>query len=130
MNKANRIKAVKLLEQLFDKWKERLYLEDWEFEVVETKEPPQKDNALLAVEPDPVYLQARIYIFPAFYHAYEEGYDIESLILHELIHCVESETITLMEDMANHKIVTQEQRIAAIERMTQRLTRAFLADKK
>lgn len=126
MKKSEKDKTFKELKLFFDKWKKRLFLQDWHFHVQQMPTDGGREGMLLSIDPDPVYLQARIFVYPHFYVAAAEGYDIESVVVHELLHCIQSETFFLMEDLAKHKVVTQEQRVAAIERMTQRLTRALL----
>lgn len=128
MTKTQVQNAIKDLERVIKKWKSRLFLQDWHFEFCPAQQS-RDDHASLAVDANPTYLQAQIFIFPEFFKVKRRERDLELMVVHELLHCVESEFIGLFEELENGRNVTRKQKIDAVERMTQRLARSFLRRK-
>lgn len=116
------LKEIKKVEKLVKRWKNQLFLQDWDIEVVEGKN--SKGEAMLYVEPDPAYLNAKIYVCPLFKQLPEEVK--EECVVHELVHCINAEFSDLFSALLQGELVTQKQKFDSEERVTQRLTRIIL----
>ncbi len=120
-------KLRKELRVLIAKWRPRLYLNEWHIDLNFPMEGPEESGGmtvLAEIDACPVYLTARINVYPAWF---ERGKDArEKTIVHELCHCLTQEMSNLVSNLQNSVLVTHPQRIDAVEKLTQRLTHIAL----
>lgn len=107
---------------LVDKWRPRLLLGEWFFEIVYADKDIDGShtcNVLAEVHSDPTYLKATITIYPAYLAAPP---DIrERALVHEMCHCLTEEFKRLGEDLLAHQVVTAGHFNNVWERLTQRV---------
>ena len=121
--KAQRAEVQKLIER----WRPRLYLNEWHVDIVYMKDSAKPDpssvgggQTLAAIQPDPVYLQARIEIYPEFWA--EPPWQREKALVHELAHCLTQELFDLVRALWRDETVSQRDARERLERLTQRIT--------
>lgn len=125
--KAKKKKSVRRPEhaQILERWRGRLLLNEWHFSFVHSKMDKHIDGdreCLAEISACPIYLTARITIYPAWHRKSREVR--EHTLVHEMAHCLTQEAWDAMGSIQNgvvyHKHVTTD----IIERLTQRITNA------
>ena len=112
--------------KLLSKWKARLNLSEWQIEIlhVNSEAEDHKDDVgegdtLARVFPDPVYLQAQIQLFPAFWKRTVR--EREAALVHELCHCITEELYNAVRASWRDEVVTRRDAGERLERLTQRI---------
>jgi hypothetical protein len=104
-------------------YKPRLNLQEWHIEIEgaekDLPDPDEDGECLMDCNADPVYLQAKIRIFPAF--GKRKRRTRERAVVHELCHLVTQEARDLANRARLGKMVTVTETTAVFERMTQRI---------
>ena len=112
--------------RIIEKWRPKLFLGEWHFDVQHAKEADPTDahdlDTLACVNADPVYKLAVITVYPAWY---AKRPDVrEHAIVHEMCHCLTEEVWRLaqrlQEGYAIHPNLVHE----AVEKCTQRIANA------
>lgn len=107
-------------------WSPKLFLHDWNFHIKEGDPNSELalSGAVLSVDPNSTYLEANIYIYPNLVVVPEAR--LEEVVLHELIHCLQAELIGLFHEYESGRVVNRKQKIDAVERLTQRMTKIII----
>ena len=112
----------KLIKDLVDKWKGKLFLGDWHFHIcLEDKDNEQGNCA--TINPCFTYMNATLCIFPSFWQ-YEEY--AEEYIVHELVHCHIEGLASITKDLHDGRYHAPHSITHAVEKLTQRFTRCVL----
>jgi len=126
----DRKEAEKEVQAFVQRWKPRLNLNEWHIETEsadkDLPDPDEEGDCLMDCNADPVYLQAKIRIFPAF--ARRARHNRERAVVHELCHLVTQEARDLANRARLGKMVTVTETTAAFERMTQRIANIATAN--
>jgi hypothetical protein len=120
-------KERKEIQRLIDKWRPRLFLSEWYFNLeYPTENCSNKEgyNTLADISPDVVYLNALIRVYPAFFKKSKQAQ--EEAIVHELCHCITQylwDTALRLRNGYNvHEMAIQDE----VERATQRIANVAL----
>lgn len=107
-------------------WTPRLLLHEWRlaFSTVDKDQDNEDGETLMDCSPDPVYLMAKIRIFPAY--ARKDKAMRELALVHELCHLITQEARDLINRSRMENNVTAAETRATIERLTQRLANVAL----
>lgn len=124
MSKAPSDKSRKEVSRYIDKWRSRLFLHEWFIDVDYPKEDLVLDDGrsgdvLAEVDPDPVYKNARIKIYPAWFR--KERKVREFAVVHELCHCHTQEMRGIAGSLKNGVLYHDHQIADANESLTQRV---------
>lgn len=114
-------------QSLINKWKRKLFLDEWKIETRESKNNCVDDDGaqtLADINVDVTYLNALITIYPCFYKSSKESQ--EQAIVHELCHIITQEAYDNMHYLLNGKLITPSAQELTIEKMTQRIANAIL----
>lgn len=129
---AVRARERRSVEVIIARWKPRLYLSEWEFEVQLMSEP-DRDNSpddpdgetAAAIHASPTYLQALIQIYPLFWEL--KPSHREKVIVHELSHCLTQELFNVIDAAYSGRAVNYVDASEKLERLTQRITNLALS---
>lgn len=124
--------ARREINALLKKWVHRLNLQEWTIDVVFMNGADPIDTAtsgdtLADCSPDPVYLQAKIRIYPAWMQ--RDPWRREQAVVHELCHLITQPARDLVNDSRMGTIVQPNQVRDMIELLTQRVTNIALGTK-
>ena len=108
---------------LVDEWTKKLFLHQWELEVIFKEEAGNNPDALAYVNPNHIYRKARLVIYPDLFTCNKQ--QIKEAIIHELIHCVTEELPALLFTMNKGTMVTDSEIEDATETVIQQLARAI-----
>lgn len=114
-------------QSLINKWKRKLFLDEWKIEARESKNNCVDDDGaqtLADININVTYLQAIITIYPCFYK--QDKQTQEHTIVHELCHIITQEAYDNMHALISGKLVTHSAQEITIEKMTQRIANAIL----
>lgn len=127
-------RARKEVDRLVATWKKRLYLTEWEIEVVHADNdahpeahPVGEGDVMAEVDACPVYLQAIIEIRPSYWKLSPS--QREKAIVHELSHCLTQEIYGLLESQWRGLAVMEREAVSSLERLTQRIANIALSRK-
>lgn len=117
-------KSTHEVRQMIDRWRRRLLLNEWNFNLVYPAQDVDCDGAgvLADISADGVYLTARIRIYPAWFR--KDKQTREHVLVHELCHCFTEEAWHLLRSQNNGVAVHNHIITDAIERLTQRIANA------
>lgn len=107
--------------KLIDKWRGRLFLHSWHLDLFYMKEGEGEGgwDVLASINANPVYMKAKIQIFPAFW---DRSPDVqEEALVHELCHCHTQALVDLVHRQQDGGQVTHQERIDTLERLTQQI---------
>lgn len=114
------------------RWKPRLYLSEWEFEVQFMDKPDSDDSpddpdgeTAAAIFASPTYLQALIQIYPFFWDL--KPTHREKVIVHELSHCLTQELFNVIDGAYSGRALNYNDACEKLERLTQRITNLALS---
>lgn len=126
MKKKPKVKQQPEYQRILERWSGRLLLNEWMFSFVEEKDQAagryDDRDCLAQISVDPVYLTARITIYPAWHRKHPAVR--EHAIVHELCHCFTQEVWDHMGSLRNGVLVPAHQATDSIERLTQRIANA------
>lgn len=116
--------------KILDKWKRKLLLNEWFIDTIFPAEycegTPDGYNVLADTSVDPVYLNAKIRFYPAFFEAPNDVR--EHAVVHELCHCLTQEAWDNMGKLYRGEMVSGCQQRDIIERLTQRISNVAMRD--
>lgn len=118
--------AIKEASTLASLWQQRLLLNEWriDFHTMGRDEETEGSQTLMDCSPDPVYMMAKVRIFPAYG---TKDKDMRELALvHELCHLLTQEARDLVNRSRMENNVTAAETTSAIERLTQRIANVAL----
>lgn len=118
-------KKSSVVRPIIEKWRPRLLLGEWAINLnyPESDVDQSGDRTILAyVSADPVYLNATIHIYPAWFDRSDEVR--EMTLVHELCHCFTQEVWNMMDMQHRGEVVPDRYQREAVERLTQRITNA------
>ncbi len=119
-------KARKEIEKHVFIWRDRLLLNEWAIDI-ELAERDLEDHdgrgeCLADISADPVYLKARLRVFPCW--SLRSKAKREEAILHELCHCLTQAARDLLKQAREGETVHHHQMRDTIELLTQRICNA------
>lgn len=111
-------KARKLVDKFISKYKEKANISHWTItaKFIEEQEFYNKNKTLASINADDVYLNAEIFIYPAFFK--ENIKEQEKIIAHEISHCLTNPIADLCGELISGKLVTSRE----LEKETEKLT--------
>lgn len=109
-------------------WRRQLFLNEWTLhtEFVPSDNSHGPDFVLAEIDASPVYLEAHITIYPAFWRAPKKTQ--EHCIVHELVHCLTQESLDIMRKQAGGAMIPESLYMETIERLTQRVSNIAFRD--
>lgn len=111
---------IKLVNDIIIKWKEKLYLQEWDLKVKIKLEACENFPGRIAdISPNEIYFKATINIYPNFWK--ESGKEQELDLVHELCHCHTEESDQICRDLLAGCLRTAAHIHDANERLTQRM---------
>ncbi len=114
----------KWIMQILKKWRDRLLLNEWYFDVL-YKEQDIIDVGYTTntdITACPVYLKATIRIYPIYFTQSRD--EQEKALIHELVHCLTQEVWDTTTRIQNGYFVSKGDVRDQCERLTQRITNA------
>lgn len=119
------LKKRKEISSMINKWRGNLLLDEWYIDVSYIQDDLDNDDCAYTnadITADPVYLRAKIRLFP---HFLEETLDVqERVILHELCHCHVQELWNIATKLKEGNLVHGGIISDIAERLTQRIANA------
>lgn len=114
----------KRVENWIEKWRPRLYLQEWYFNIEYMSGSLDSDDYIInaTIMACPTYLKAKIRIYPDFWSIDKDRQ--ERIIVHELSHCLTQELWNVTDDLHMGKLVSQDTIKQIAERLTQRISTA------
>ena len=106
------------IKKLVEKWKKKLYLQEWEVLIVFKDE--YKDNVAAENHVRVPYMFSKIIIFKSFWNDPKKVQ--EKIIIHELCHCITERAYDAFLELVNYKIVTMVDIESIREQLTQKIT--------
>lgn len=113
---------------LVRKWAPKIFLDEWRIHVSFPKSQLKWEHGITNcdIQVCTTYLEARMRVFPSWFHAKPE--ERELMIVHELCHIHTQELADQVIALKDGRLVTESQYRHAHERLTQRL--AYIAMRK
>lgn len=115
----------KTIAQMVERWRKRLLLNEWQIFIEFPDKDPEDDGGgatLASISPCPVYMEAKMRIYPAWFRRSPEVR--EHALIHELCHCITQEAWDALRHQHNGALVHENMQRDIMERLTQRLTNA------
>jgi len=121
-------KKVKRINKWVEKWRDKLLLNEWSFDVqlMESDKTSDGYRELASITACHVYFKGNIKIYPLFFLSRLKVQ--EQNLVHELCHCFTQDAWDAMADLHYGKLVTPDSQRIIIERLTERIASvAFLS---
>ena len=124
-SKAPTKKQIAWVTKTLQTWREHLLLGEWYLHTAYMSDDIEDEHFLTnaTINADPVYLRAKIRIYPAFW---KQDKDRRTrTLVHELCHCLTQETWNTTHHISNGNLVNDNTIRDQFERLTQRITNAI-----
>ena len=103
-----------------DKWRYRLLLNEWHFDLFYPDK--ELEDIVADINVDPVYLRAAINLYPKWFRSTD--YDAEHSLVHEMCHCLTQELWNAAKSLQRGIVYHEHHLSDCAERLTQRITNA------
>jgi len=119
--KQKRAAVLRELDGYIEKWRGILHLEDWRIKkFIVRKEHVDGPEITAQVTTDSPYMLCSLEVFPSIFERTRS--EREHMVVHELCHCIVNRLDELMRRLQGGHIVTDKERIDALENVNQKLT--------